>query len=166
MKKYSLFLTLLLVLSACSGGTAEQKNTNDANITEENHIQHNHLSGDLQELTAIDELPTFLQSQPEEIAAVYEIVFNYADDLQWIPCYCGCGESAGHRSSLNCFIAEINEDTILWDDHGTRCLVCLETALESAKRSYDGQAIEDIRKYIDEKYKEGYAEPTPTAMPA
>ena len=84
-----------------------------------------------------------------------------------MPCYCGCGDAAGHESNLNCFIAEVREDgSILWDDHGTRCQVCVDIAVESVKLYQDGKTIKEIRHIIDEKYKEGYAKPTPTKMPA
>lgn len=161
MKKIYILLSLLFILSACKGETTQQEVHSDTS-----HFQHNPLSGDLQELTSINELPSFLQEKHENITTVYKIAFEHADVLQWIPCYCGCGESAGHRSSLNCFVAEIRDEQVLWDDHGTRCLVCMEIAVESAKLSNDGKSIKEIRKYIDEKYQEGFSKPTPTEMPA
>lgn len=159
-------MILLILLVACNEESAKQEVTNPMEHHEESHMQHNPLSGDLQELTAMGELPAFLNEKHETVAAVYKIALEYADVLKWIPCYCGCGESAGHRSSLNCFIAEIREDEVLWDDHGTRCQVCMEIAVESAKLAKEGKSIQEIRTYIDEKYQEGYSTPTPTEMPA
>ena len=124
------------------------------------------MSGDLQERTSINELPSFLQEKHENITTVYKIAFDYADVLQWIPCYCGCGESAGHRSNLNCFVAEIRDEQVLWDDHGTRCLVCMEIAVESAKLSKKENPLKKFGNHIDEKYQEGFSRPTPTEMPA
>lgn len=67
---------------------------------------------------------------------------------------------------MNCFVKKINEDgSVVWDDHGTRCGVCLEIAAESMKMKQEGKSIKEIRNYIDEKYKEGYAKPTKTPMP-
>lgn len=87
--------------------------------------------------------------------------------LNSMPCYCGCGDSAGHQSNLNCFVAEIEEDgAVVWDDHGTRCGVCLHIAVEASKLKREGMSDIDIRNAIDEKYEEGYAEPTPTPMPS
>ena len=45
------------------------------------------------------------------------------------------------------------------------CDVCLEIAAESMVEYQKGKSMLDIRKEIDEKYKEGYAKPTPTPMP-
>jgi len=163
MRKLYLILPIfVLILSACAEKSVEKEHHD-----EHEHIQHNPLSGDLQELTAYDELPSFLDSKQEELKAVYKVALQYADVLEWMPCYCGCGDSAGHKSNLNCFIKEINDDeTVVWDDHGTRCLVCIEIALQSAKLSQEGKSIEEIRTIIDEQYHEGYASPTPTGMPA
>ncbi|QQE74585.1 PCYCGC domain-containing protein [Brevibacillus composti] len=131
------------------------------------HQQHAP-NGDLQELTAsVDLLPRFLDNQDPQIVASYKIAAANRELLKVIPCYCGCGESAGHQHNGNCFIKEEKEDgSIVWDDHGTRCGVCMEIAVISAKLKHDGKTDLEIRNFIDETYKEGYAEPTPTPMPS
>lgn len=161
--------SVFLILSACSS----KEESHDAEKHEESHASeehtsHNHLSGDLQEVTSsASELPKFLDSQHEDIRLVYAAAGKATEILEWMPCYCGCGESAGHRSNLNCFIAETREDgSIVWDDHGTRCLVCLEIAVESIQLYQDGKSLKEIRNIIDTKYQDGYATPTPTEMPA
>ncbi|MFP3916168.1 PCYCGC motif-containing (lipo)protein [Lysinibacillus telephonicus] len=173
MKKIlPLFAALVLILSACSSSSenthSKEEHLDAEEGMESSTISHNHLSGDLQELTAsAHELPEFLDSQPEDIRLVYEVAGQATDILKWIPCYCGCGETAGHRSNLNCFIAESRDDgSIVWDDHGTRCLVCLEIAVESVQMYKEGKTLKEIREAIDSKYAEGYAEPTPTEIPA
>lgn len=112
-------------------------------------------------------MPSFLEGKSEDIRVVYQAAGQAPDILQWIPCYCGCAESAGHRSNLNCFIAETLKDgSVVWDDHGTRCLVCLEIAVEAVQMHQQGKSLQDIREAIDAKYKEGYSTPTNTPMPA
>ncbi|MDQ8733562.1 PCYCGC motif-containing (lipo)protein [Paenibacillus sp. LHD-38] len=156
MRTKSLFLLIItaLILSAC--GT---KN-------EESHQSHSH--GDLQEKTAsVTIMPDFLNGQSDKIRLVYQIAGQASDLLQWIPCYCGCGESAGHKSNLNCFINEVNEDgSVVWDDHGTRCGVCMEIAVTAAKMKSEGKSDKEIRNFIDETYKEGYSDSTDSPMPA
>lgn len=124
-------------------------------------------NGDLWETTASrDELPTFLNEYSENIQIIYQAAGKSMELLQWIPCYCGCGDHAGHRSSLNCFVKQVNQNgSVVWDDHGTRCNVCLQIAAEAIKMKQDGKTVKEIRQYIDEKYKEGYANPTDTPMP-
>ncbi|WP_050180649.1 PCYCGC motif-containing (lipo)protein [Domibacillus robiginosus] len=140
----------------------------EATKDSDSHTAHTHTTanGDLQEVTAsADTLPSFLDNKDDNMRAVYRAAAKHADVLDQMPCYCGCGESAGHRSNLNCFIAERNGDEITWDDHGTRCGVCLDIAATTAAMTEEGKSPSDIRSYIDHTYSEGYAEPTPTPLP-
>lgn len=164
MKKLTYLLAAsLLFLNACGADKNNAKQQEDTS-----HEGHDHTSGDIQEETiGTNVLPSFLDNQNENIRLVYQIAGQTTDLLEWIPCYCGCGESVGHKSNLNCFIQEKREDgTIVWDDHGTRCIACLEIALQSAQMHKDGKSLKEIRHAIDEAFKESYAEPTPTKMPA
>ncbi|OXS57917.1 hypothetical protein B1A99_14855 [Cohnella sp. CIP 111063] len=152
----------LLVMSAC--GKAEQASSGEGHSSHASHAPN----GDLREITASsDTLPFFLEEQPDAVRLAYQIAGALDDTLQWIPCYCGCGGSAGHKSNLNCFIHEVREDgTVEWDDHGTRCGVCVQIAVESAQLKQQGKSNLDIRKHIDSKYQTGYAKPTDTPMPS
>lgn len=147
-------LAVLLLIAACGNEGASS---------------HTHAApnGDLREETAsLDKLPAFLAGHPEQTVLAYQAAAALRDTLQWIPCYCGCGESAGHRSNLHCFIHEVREDgTVVWDDHGTRCGVCVNIALQSAGMKSQGKSDLEIRHWIDDTYKSGYASPTKTQMP-
>jgi hypothetical protein len=64
-------------------------------------------------------------------------------------------------------VKQINKNgEITWDSHGTTCGACLEIAAESAALKEQGKSVLEIRTYIDKKYKEGFAKPTPTPIPA
>ncbi|NOU88657.1 hypothetical protein GC102_23305 [Paenibacillus sp. LMG 31460] len=159
VKKMMIVLSMAAVLTACGS----QKVTSD-----KDHSDHQeHASGDLQEKTAsVNVLPTFLKGQTEQIRIVYEASGQATDILKWIPCYCGCGESAGHTSNMDCFVKEINKDgSVVWDDHGTRCGVCLQIAVQSIKMKQDGKSLKEIRETIDNTYKKDYSSPTKTPMP-
>ncbi|UII54506.1 PCYCGC domain-containing protein [Cytobacillus spongiae] len=167
MKKYFLFLfTVLALLSGCSAA-------NDAQKDKENHEEHDsehalHApKGDIREETSnISTLPKFLDDKPEQMKVIYEAAAKNQELLEYIPCYCGCGDSVGHKDNYDCFVYENKpSEAIVWDDHGTKCGVCLETAAESILKYNEGASVEEIREYIDEKYKDGYAKPTPTKMP-
>lgn len=177
MKRRQLILTMTLAAGFLISGCGNQSNEEHENHQEESqpkkeatHQGHeNHLpNGDIQELTAsMDVLPGFLDKQPKEIAAIYATAPKYKELLESMPCYCGCGDSAGHKDNYDCFVAENKADgQIVWDDHGTKCGTCLEIAAISMSESANGKSDLEIRKMIDEKYKEGYAEPTPTPLPA
>ena len=168
-KSITIFVVLaLLLLSACGENKNSAETSPKANDASHEGHDHAEASGDIQEETAsADVLPTFLEGKQENIRLVYQIAGQSTEILEWMPCYCGCGESAGHKSNLNCFIQEKREDgSIVWDDHGTRCLVCLEIAVQSAQLHKEGKSLKEIRQFIDDTYKEGYAKPTPTYMPA
>jgi Protein of unknown function with PCYCGC motif len=178
MKKRKRVLTMALagfLISGCGnqkdeGHKNHQSESEQPKESETSHSENQHHlpNGDVQELTAsIEVMPAFLEKQPEQIAAIYRAAPKHKELLESMPCYCGCGDSAGHKNNYDCFVAENKEDgKIVWDDHGTKCGTCLEIAAVSMSESSEGKSMLEIRKMIDEKYKEGYANPTPTPMPA
>lgn len=158
-------LLMVFVLTAC------HSNNLDSHSETHQKNDHVHLSdelGDRYEVTSgVDELPKFLNGFDPQIAAIYQLVARNDELLQWIPCYCGCGESVQHKSNRECFISQVNADgSIKWTSHGTTCGVCLEIAVESVKLNKEGKSILEIRQYIDQKYAQGFAKPTDTPLPA
>ncbi|WJH37297.1 PCYCGC domain-containing protein [Paenibacillus sp. CC-CFT747] len=125
-------------------------------------------NGDLQEKTAsADQLPAFLKGQPDRMVKAYQAAAKNTDLLRYIPCYCGCGESAGHGSNQNCFVKEVAADgSVVWDDHGTRCGVCVTIAETAVKMKQDGKPAKEIRAAIDKAYGKGFAPPTKTPLPS
>lgn len=167
MKKSKLFLfwisTIILLLSACSNNqAADTQQTESA----EGHAEHT-ANEDIQEETpSIETLPTFLKEKPEDMKTIYSAAAKNKELLESMPCYCGCGDSAGHRNNYDCFIYNNKDDgAIVWDDHATRCKVCLDIAAESVVLYSKGKTPKEIRELIDERYHEGYAKPTPTPKP-
>lgn len=160
MMKHKNILTILLLGSMLAGCSNTEPH-------EENHDQHGeqHSSvGDIrEETTSIKELPVFLADKPEDMQTIYQAAAAHKDLLENIPCYCGCGETANHKNNYDCFVFENKEDgEIVWDDHGTKCGVCLEIAAQSVVDYQEGKTVKEIRTKIDNMYKEGYAQPTPT----
>ncbi len=149
-----------LILSGCS---SEDESVVQKESGHEGHSEHT-VSGDLQEETSSKEIaPDFLAEKPEDMKTIYLAVAQNKDLLEKIPCYCGCGESANHKNNYDCFIHENKKNgEVVWDDHGTRCGVCLEIAAQSILDLNDGMSVKEIRNKVDEKYKSGYAKPTPT----
>ncbi|MEK3808418.1 PCYCGC motif-containing (lipo)protein [Metabacillus sp. SLBN-84] len=164
-KKIPFFMTAFLSCSLILSGCQESA----GNENHEDHSSHSSFknSGDIREETPSAEvLPAFLDKQPDEIKTLYAAAARHEDLLSYMPCYCGCGESAGHKDNGDCFINERKEDgTIVWDDHGTKCGVCLEIAAKAIIEREKGTSVKEVRQMIDEQYKEGYAEPTDTKLP-
>lgn len=154
-----------MLLSAC--GAKEAGDSHEAESAKVHVGDHQRLAanGDLQETTqGTDKLPAFLDALDPSLKTAYATAASVKDILSSIPCYCGCGESAGHKSNLNCFIKDANEDgSVVWDDHGTRCGVCVDTATTVAELNKQGKSVKEIRAVIDGTYSTGkYAPPTPT----
>lgn len=147
---------LLLVLTACQAEQAADSHEQSMTTT----------GGDIREKTpSLDALPTFLDDKPEDTKLVYKAVAKSGDLLEHMPCYCGCGESVGHKNNLDCFINRVDADGVVWDDHGTKCGICMEIAVQSIQMDRDGERVKDIRRAIDQAYEERYPAPTPTPMP-
>lgn len=165
MKKtlLSIAFCTMIFLSACASKSSAP-DTNPKPQSKENEPKITQHGGDIREETAsMSKLPTFLNDKPENMQNVYAAAGQHKKLLEQMPCYCGCGASVGHKNNYDCFVHENESDgKVVWDDHGTKCQVCLEIAAEAITESQNGKSDADIRKMIDEKYKEGYAEPTPT----
>ncbi|TWI56221.1 PCYCGC motif-containing (lipo)protein [Halalkalibacter nanhaiisediminis] len=162
MKKLGiLIMSVMLIAVGCQSGPEEESTTSE-------HTEHVNSLEDVHELTAsIETLPSFLSNHPDTIADIYARVPHYQDVIEHMPCYCGCGETAGHRSSYDCFINIHNDDgSLVWDDHGAKCPVCLEIAYYSMELHDRGASLEEIREFVDDRYQEGFAEPTNTPMPS
>lgn len=130
--------------------------------------EKNHIIGDhIEETKGVSQLPAFLTNVDASIQKVYQLAAENDDIIANMACYCGCGDSVGHKSNRDCFIKDKKTDgSIIWNSHGVTCLNCQEIAVESIylKKNTDKSLLE-IRTIIDNKYKEGFAKPTPTPMP-
>ncbi|MGD8192518.1 PCYCGC motif-containing (lipo)protein [Brevibacillus ginsengisoli] len=165
---YLFLFSLFLILAGCGtpGNQSSTSHDTHQNTSQPGHQQHAP-NGDLQETTAsIKQLPNFLNTVDPQIKEVYRIAGDNLDVLKWMPCYCGCADSAGHEHNAHCFVKEVQADgSVVWDDHGTRCGTCMEIAAISAKMKQEGKSLKEIRNTIDDQYKTGYSKPTPTPMP-
>ena len=82
---FTVVIGLLGILAGCS-----------SNQEEEAHHDHTAANGDLREETAsVDTLPSFLDDKDDNMKLIYSSAAKNPELLQYIPCYCGCGDSAG-----------------------------------------------------------------------
>ncbi|SFI81419.1 MULTISPECIES: PCYCGC motif-containing (lipo)protein [unclassified Bacillus (in: firmicutes)] len=169
-----LLLICLFILISLAGCTSNEEKASSEKPTPTQKSEQEHATGDNYTATDIAEttkgantLPSFLSTKPEQIQKIYQMAGEDHELLEWIPCYCGCGESVRHKSNKNCFVREVKDNgEIIWDSHATTCANCLEIALQSVSLKKNGMSTLEIRQYIDKQYKEGYAKPTPTPMPS
>jgi len=73
-----------------------------------------------------DNLPPlpFSSEPPARPAAVVNAAYKFAAEhpevLSYVPCYCGCERSFGHRGNDDCFVTQraANGDVTEWEPHG------------------------------------------------
>jgi hypothetical protein len=161
---YTTFALVLLLAGGLVGCSSKEETTNNGQ-----HADHQEQlpGGDIIETTSgPTQMPSFLKDVDPQIVKIYQAVGHNHQVVEYMACYCGCGESVGHKNNRNCFIQEVKPDgKIVWNSHAITCANCLNIAAESIVMKQEGKSLLDIRKYIDNKYKEGYAKPTPTPMP-
>ncbi len=105
-------------------------------------------------------MPAFARRSPD-IEAAYTFAASEAGAaLQWMPCYCGCGSGPGHTDNRACFVSP---DGSGFDEHGSRCDVCVDIALRVQDGLAQGKGLQEIRDSVDAAYV-GYT-PTDTPMP-
>ena len=70
--------------------------------------------------TAAITLPAFVYNPtaPKGAVKAYRFALERPDLLSQVPCYCGCGGEAGHKSNLDCFVKTRNGDNVTFDNHG------------------------------------------------
>lgn len=66
------------------------------------------------------ELPDFVLNTSEMIQETYIMAATYPEALASVPCYCGCNETDGHISNLDCFVDSMGPDNAVtgWDAMG------------------------------------------------
>ncbi len=78
--------------------------------------------------------------------------------LEQIPCYCGCGNSVGHRFLRDCFL----HDDGTYEAHASGCGICLAEFEDVALMLDRGESTAAIRAFIDARYADTG---TPTDTP-
>jgi len=65
--------------------------------------------------------PSYVARGPQSVKEAYQFAALRPDVLDYMPCYCGCGQHNGHRSNRECFIANVNQGgrTIAFEQHGS-----------------------------------------------
>ena len=101
------------------------------------------------------------------VQAVYEFAARKPEVLRYMPCYCGCERSAGHRGNHDCFVKRRAADgrILEWDSHGHGCAICIDVARDAMQMANSGASPTSIRAAIDAKYGARFPTSTPTPKP-
>ena len=63
------------------------------------------------------QLPDFAGPSLPDIHRLYAYAVDHGDELQYIPCFCGCGRF-GHKSNRDCYIKSANKNgTLTFTSH-------------------------------------------------
>lgn len=98
-----------------------------------------------------------------EVEVAYKYAVNNSKELKNIPCYCNC-EKLGHRSVKDCFVEKVEEERVVFNDHGSNCGICYSTVLDVKKLTNQDKSRTEVRDFIDNKYSQ-YGQPTDTPRP-
>ncbi|WP_216829740.1 PCYCGC motif-containing (lipo)protein [Alkalihalobacterium elongatum] len=90
----------------------------------------------------------------------YNTNILHQDDLEKIPCFCGCG-AVGHTSNHNCFFVYNENGQRILEKHGEYCQVCLDLTRIYVEMKNDGKTIHEIRGYIDGQFADYIPTETP-----
>ena len=54
--------------------------------------------------------PAFVTDAGPEVKRLYEFQITHGELMRYMPCFCGCGQNAGHRSNRDCYVQAVNSD--------------------------------------------------------
>jgi len=103
-------LTLGLGATACGGGSgsasskAQPKSDLAARFAK--YRVASEPNGDLAKVV----WPSYVTDGPAEVKTLYEFQVTHGELMRWMPCFCGCGKSAGHKSNRDCYIKSVGSD--------------------------------------------------------
>lgn len=96
-----------IVLASCGGSGSSSAGSNFADYQ-------------WSSTTAAIQLPAFVYAPtaPQNAVTAYKFALEHPELLSKVPCYCGCGEEAGHKSNLDCFVKKRSGTDVTFDNHG------------------------------------------------
>ena len=54
--------------------------------------------------------PAFVTNAGPEVQRLYEFQIENGGLMRYMPCFCGCGGEAGHRSNRDCYVPRVAAD--------------------------------------------------------
>lgn len=54
--------------------------------------------------------PKYVTDAGAEVRQLYEFQITHGELMRYMPCFCGCGQTAGHRSNRDCYVRDVKED--------------------------------------------------------
>jgi hypothetical protein len=83
-----------------------------------------------------------------------------------MPCFCGCGQNAGHRRNRDCYVRQIRKDgSVVFDSMAPTWEICLGVTRAVMEMNAKGMSPRAIRTAIDAEYANLIEQATPTPYP-
>ena len=61
--------------------------------------------------------PDFVERAGGDVKRLYEFQVVNGDLMRYMPCFCGCGRTDGHKSNRDCYVREVKPDgSVIFDD--------------------------------------------------
>jgi hypothetical protein len=61
--------------------------------------------------------PAFVERAGPGVKRLYEFQVVNGDLMKYMPCFCGCGRTDGHKSNRDCYVREVKPDgSVVFDD--------------------------------------------------
>jgi hypothetical protein len=54
--------------------------------------------------------PSYVTDAGPEVKLLYEFQVTHGNLMRYMPCFCGCGNFAHHRSNRDCYVKEVRPD--------------------------------------------------------
>ncbi len=100
-----------------------------------------------------DQLAAFVKDAPATVKEAYAYAVANPREMEKYPCYCGCGNME-HTSNRSCYIKEMTENSITFDDHALGCGICVDITQDVMRLKTEGKSSPEIRRYIDAQYSQ------------
>lgn len=98
-------------------------------------------------------MPAVVHHAGPATAAAYRAALEHPDVLASVPCTCGCAESLGHRSNLECYVSAVHPDgSVTFSTHGLDCAVCQAITRDALAGAAKGLTGPQLRSLILERY--------------
>lgn len=97
--------------------------------------------------------PPYVRNAASPVRQAYAYVVDHSN-MQYIPCYCGCGQHAGHTSVHDCFVQRSHAQggPAAFDDHGANCDMCVQIVLDVERLVKSGKTMGEARQYVTARY--------------
>lgn len=104
-----------------------------------------------------DELPPLPHfknpvDKPENIDKLYGFVALHPEVYKYMPCFCACSRTKGHRSNDECFVKSRGKtlSSLKWSGHAAECTICLTVAAQVQDLYLQGKSLQEIRTAVEQ----------------